>query len=160
MNFGKMMRKSFEVKIEEVPILQLIPQRRPFVMVDRVVAFSASATTCAFTVDAGCLFVEDGRLAAEGVVENVAQTCAARMGCISYLNHEAVKLGYIGAVRGMSFRRLPMVGETLLTTIRVREEVFRMTLVDAEVRIGDEVVASAEMKIALSEIEMDGQGSH
>ena len=40
-----------------------------------------------------------------------------------------------------------------MTSIKVREEVFRMTLVDAQVRIGDEVVATAEMKIALSEVD-------
>lgn len=86
-----------------------------------------------------------------GMVENVAQTCAARMGIINLMDEEHVKLGFIGAVREMAFLRLPKVGEELTTSITVREEVFRMTLVDAEVRSGDEVIATAEMKIALSE---------
>jgi hypothetical protein len=42
-----------------------------------------------------------------------------------------------------------------MTSIRVREEIFQMTLVDAEVRVGDEVVATAEMKIAISETPME-----
>ena len=39
----------------------------------------------------------------------------------------------------------------LRTTVTVREEVFRMTLVDADIRVGDEVIATTSMKIALSE---------
>ena len=137
--------------VEETPILDLIPQRPPFVMVDRVVAFDRICTTTTFTVLEDCIFIEDGHLRAIGLVENVAQTCAARMGYINILDQENVKLGFIGAVKEMSFLRLPAVGETLFTSITVREEVFGMTLVDAEVRSGDEVIATAEMKIALSE---------
>lgn len=137
--------------VEETPISDLIPQRPPFVMVDRVVAFDRICTTTTFTVLEDCIFVEDGHLRAIGLVENVAQTCAARMGYINILDQENVKLGFIGAVKEMSFLRLPAVGETLFTSITVREEVFGMTLVDAEVRSGDEVIATAEMKIALSE---------
>lgn len=141
------------LNVEEIPILELIPQRPPFVMVDRVEAFDHVRTTTSFTVRDECIFVEDGAMTPDGMVENVAQTCAARMGCVNYLNRESVKLGFIGAVRDMSFLRLPRVGETLTTSIIVREEVFRMTLVDAEVRSGDEIIATAEMKIALSEVD-------
>lgn len=137
--------------IEEIPILELIPQRPPFVMVDCLTHFDRLRTETALTVREDNLFVEDGCLSAAGLVENVAQTCAARMGYINWLDREHVKLGFIGSVRDMSFLRLPRVGEVLTTSITVREEVFRMTLVDAEVRVGDEVIATAEMKIALSE---------
>lgn len=131
--------------------MDLIPQRPPFVMVDRVVTFDRICTITAFTVREDCIFVEDGHLTTKGLVENVAQTCAVRMGYINLLDKEHVKLGFIGAVREMAFLRLPKVGEELCTSITVREEVFRMTLVDAEVRSGDEVIATAEMKIAISE---------
>ena len=139
------------MNIQEIPILDLIPQRPPFVMVDRVVEFDWTRTTTSFLVRDDCLFVEDGMLISDGVVENVAQTCAARMGCISFIKGERVKLGFIGAVRNMSFSRQPVVGETLITSITVREEVFGMTMVDAEVRSGDEVIAKTEMKIALKD---------
>ena len=139
------------MNIQEIPILELIPQRPPFVLVDRVVDFDWTRTTTSFLVRDDCLFVEEGMLISDGVVENVAQTCAARMGCISFIKGERVKLGFIGAVRNMSFLRQPVVGETLITSITVREEVFGMTMVDAEVRSGDEVIAKTEMKIALKD---------
>ncbi len=135
----------------DIPILELLPQRPPFVMVDSVVDYEPGCTSTLFTVREDCIFVEDGHLAACGLVENVAQTCAVRMGYMNLIDKEHVKLGFIGAVKDMFFLRLPKVGETLTTSIRVREEVFKMTLVDAEMRSGDEVIARAEMKIALSD---------
>lgn len=151
MSFGTNDNCSLIMKIKDVPILDLIPQRPPIVMVDKVVHFDEIVTVTHFTVRGDCIFVENGELTPNGMVENIAQTCAARIGYINFLANEQIRLGFIGAVRNMIFRRSPRVGETLVTTIRVREEVFRMTLVDAEICVGDEVLATAEMKIALSE---------
>lgn len=120
-------------------------------MVDHLVDFDTVITATEFLVREECIFVEDGHLVPGGMVENIAQTCAARMGYINYIDRQHVKLGFIGAVRKMEFRRLPRVGEMLRTTVTVREEVFRMTLVDADIRVGDEVIATTSMKIALSE---------
>ena len=120
-------------------------------MVDHLVDFDPVITATEFLVREDCIFVEDGHLVPGGMVENIAQTCAARMGYINYIDRQHVKLGFIGAVRKMEFRRLPRVGEMLRTTVTVREEVFRMTLVDADIRVGDEVIATTSMKIALSE---------
>ena len=141
------------MELEQIPILELIPQRPPFVMVDKLVAFDRIHTTTRFTIRPDCIFVADGKMELKGIVENVAQTCATRMGYINYIEREHVKLGFIGAIRNMNFTRQPLVGEVLTTEIIVREEVFRMTLVDAAVRIGEEIIATAEMKIALSEID-------
>lgn len=141
------------MNVTDIPILQLIPQRPPFVLVDRVVSFDHTTTTTEFSVRTDCILVEDGVLSADGLVENVAQTCAVRMGCVNHVHHESIKLGFIGAVRNMSFFRLPCIGEVLTTSIVVREEVFNMTLVDAQVRSGNELLATAEMKIALSEVD-------
>ena len=46
------------------------------------------------------------------------------------------------------------VGDRIFTTIKVREEVFGLTLADAEVRLnkpGAEIIATSEMKIAVKE---------
>lgn len=152
MNSGE---TSESMKIKEIPISILLPQRAPFIMVDRLVDFDRMHTTTEFLVREDCLFVKNGELETKGMVENVAQTCAARMGYINYIAQKNVKLGYIGAIRHMTFLRCPKVGELLTTSIVVREEVFRMTLVYAEIRVGDEVISTAEMKIALSEIDAE-----
>lgn len=139
------------MSFEAIDIHELLPQREPFILIDRLVDFDEQRTVTRFTVRAEHLFCEEGELQAAGVIENIAQTCAARMGYINLLHAERIKLGFIGAIRDLEIRRLPRCGETLETTIVTREEIFRMLLVEAEVRTEGELLATARMKIALSE---------
>ena len=141
------------MKEEEIDILTLIPQRPPFVMVDRLLHFDTQTTITEFEVRADNIFVDDGKLSSEGLVENIAQTCAARMGYISLRSHTPVKVGVIGAISNMAINFLPQCGARLTTRIDLLEEVFQMTLVSASVVVGEDVVATANMKIALTDIE-------
>lgn len=138
--------------VSEVDILELIPQRPPFIMVDRLLHFDRIVTTAEFAVREDNIFLEDDELQPEGLVENIAQTCAARIGYVNLMNKESVRLGFIGAVRNLSILGTPKIGETIETTITVKEEIFQMTLVDAEIRLNGSVIVNAEMKIALSDI--------
>lgn len=139
--------------LSELNILDLIPQRPPFVILDRLVYFDPIITVSELEIREDNLFLSDSKLASEGLVENIAQTCAARIGYVNLLHSESVKLGFIGAVRYLRISRTPFLGEIIKTTIIVKEEVFRMTLVDAEISVNGEVIVQAEMKIALSEID-------
>lgn len=137
------------IKLTEIPVTELLPQRPPFVMIDCLTGFSETTTETRLTVRDDNVLVQDGRLSVYGLVENIAQTCAARLGYASYILHEPVRIGFIGAVRGCKIKRLPLVGETLETRIEVKEEIFGLTLVDAEVRLDGETIAETQMKIAL-----------
>jgi len=138
--------------IKDISILDLIPQRRPFVLVDRLVYFDRLKTMTELVVKSDTLFVEEGRLTSPGLMENIAQTCAVRMGYINILEHDSIKLGFIGAIRDLQVLRTPLVGEHLRTSIEVKEEIFKMTLVGATINVGNEEIVKAEMKIALSDI--------
>lgn len=140
-------------ELRAIPLQDLIPQRAPFLMIDCLTGFDRINTETELTVREDNIFFTEGTLSASGLIENIAQTCAARMGYINMVSGEPVKLGFIGAVRNLNIHRTPRAGEVLRTTISVKEEVFRMTLVDAWVKVGDEVLVDAEMKIALSEID-------
>lgn len=144
MNFG-----NKDMELREIDILDLLPQRPPFVLVDHLVHFTQEVVTTEFEVRSDGLFTEGDHLMETGLIENIAQTCATRIGYINYISHRPVGIGYIGAIRDLTILRTPHVGERLTTTIRVKEEVFGMTMVDAEVRSGDELLVQAEMKIAI-----------
>ena len=137
------------MELREIDILDLLPQRPPFILVDHLVDFTPEGVTTEFEVRSDGIFTENGCLIATGLIENIAQTCATRIGYINYISHRPVGIGYIGAIRDLTIFRTPHVGELLMTTIRVKEEIFGMTLVDAEVRSGEELLAQSEMKIAL-----------
>lgn len=140
--------------LEQINVLTLLPQRRPFVMIDRLTHFDPVRTVTELTVREDNLFYEDGQLNPCALVENIAQTCAARMGYINqYLYKENVKLGFIGGIKNLQVMRTARLGETLTTAIDVVEEVMQLTLVNATVSVGDETLVTAEMKIALSDID-------
>ena len=133
---------------QKIDILSLLPQRPPFVMVDTLLHVDEAGITTALHVGADNLFVEDGHLTEPGIIENMAQTGAARMGYINlYVNHGKVVLGFIGEVKRLAIHRLPRVGECVETTVEVRSEVLSTLLVQATMRTGGEVVAEGSMKI-------------
>lgn len=134
---------------KDIPILKLIPQRPPFVMVDRLVEMNGNTAVTEFTVRPDCIMVEDGVLTAYGLIENMAQTCAARIGYINL--HRKVPIGMIGAVRDYRTCRNPVVGVTLRTTVTDIESVMNMTMADVTVEDSSGVVASGVLKIALRE---------
>ena len=139
-------------EVECINIQELLPQRPPFVMVDRMLSFTPGRVVTCLTVREDNIFTDDGHFSASGLNENIAQTCASRMGYLSRMNEGNVKLGFIGAIDTFRVCRTPLVGETIETTMEVLEEVFNIVLARATVRIGDEVLAEAKLKIALSGI--------
>lgn len=139
--------------LEQIPVTRLLPQQPPFVMIDALVGFSERQTATRLAVRRDNLFVEHGQMSAYGLLENMAQTCAARLGYASYILNKPVKVGFIGAVREGKFHRMPRVGETLVTRIEVIEEIMGLTLVNAKVFSQEELLAECQMKIAVREDE-------
>ncbi|MCD8317592.1 MAG: pseudouridylate synthase [Paraprevotella sp.] len=137
------------LQLLDITPLDILPQRPPFVMIDHLTNYSQEITATQFTVRPDNIFVAEGKMLATGLIENMAQTCAARLGYYNLISGLPVKIGFIGAIRNLHIMRTPKVGETLDTLIRVKEEIFGMTLVDAESRVKEEMIAKAEMKIAI-----------
>ena len=147
-----------KTQLETIDVLTLLPQRPPFVMIDRLIHFDEVVTTTQLEVRPDNLFMEaDGLLNNCALVENIAQTCAARIGYINqYIYKERVRLGFIGSIKNLQVLRPAREGEVLTTSIEVVQEVLQLTLVNATVKVGDETIVTAEMKIALSDIEVKG----
>ena len=142
--------------IEDIALKELIPQRPPFVMIDRLVSSDKVYSVTELEVRPDNMFVDNGCMSASGLVENIAQTCAARIGYTNLNSGEAVKIGVIGSINNLTIARTPKVGEHLMTTIQLLEEVFQVTLVEAVTRSGEEELARCNMKIALTDIDSKG----
>jgi len=134
-------------------ILELLPQRRPFVMIDSLLYCDLAVTRTSLEVREDNIFNDAGHLSTAGICENIAQTCAARLGYLSLSSGQPVRLGFIGAISNMQVSRTPRTGEVLVTEINVLQEVFNITLVHAEGRSGDDIIAETDLKIALADDE-------
>ena len=143
------------MEIKDIDILTLIPQRRPFVLVDRLLSFNEIESSTDLVIREDNLFCKDGMFLETGIMENIAQTCAARIGYINmYHKNESVKIGDIGSIKDLIITKLPEVGSRLITKVKVISEVFAITLVEAEVYNNDELIAKCEMKISLTDKEI------
>jgi len=139
-----------EAVMEKVSIEELLPQARPFIMVDELTEYEPEEAETSFTVREDSPLVCDGVLSTGGLVENIAQTSAARIGYYyKYVLRQPVKVGFIGAMRSFQVKRHPRVGETIRTRIHVIAEAVGMVAFAATVHDADGVqIARAEMKTA------------
>ena len=134
-----------------VDVHDILPQQEPFVMIGSLVRFEMESSTTETLVRVDNIFVEDGVFSAYGMMENIAQTCAARIGYYNkYILHKDVQVGFIGAVRDYEVLRLPPVGSVITTTVDVQEEIFGMTLARAEILCGGETIATAQIKLSVA----------
>ena len=138
--------------ISEIDIQELLPQRPPILMVDRLLSADDKQAETELLVRADNIFVENGTLKAYAIIENMAQTCAAQLGYADvYVNgHNDVRIGYIGSVKRMQIDASPRVGESLRTRMEVVEDFGDLKLVTAESYVNNRRIAVAELTIALS----------
>jgi len=147
-------KEPTEEFLRSIDIHELLPQQEPFVMIGTLTKFDMVRTVTELTIPADNIFVDNGQFSASGLIENIAQTCAARIGYVNkYILLKGIQLGFIGAIRNLQVNELPKVGDTITTTVDVLEEVFGMTLANATVTCGDKVLVTTEMKIAVREAE-------
>ena len=128
-----------------------IPQRTPFVFIDTIVEVSATHAVTQFTIHADCPLVEDNQLSLAGLMEHAAQSCAARAGWVQRQQGQDVKIGYIGAIKQIEVTRFPQVNETLVTDAQVLQEVLNICLIGCTTKVGDEVIATTTLKLAIME---------
>ena len=131
-----------------IDIHELLPQQEPFVMIGKLVAFDEKRTVTETVIKEDNIFVCDGVFSASGLVENIAQTCAARIGYINkYILKKEIAAGMIGAVKDLEIYKSPHVGDVVTTEVEVKEEVFGIVLVVARAYIDETLIAEGEMKM-------------
>ncbi|MDR0712796.1 MAG: pseudouridylate synthase [Bacteroidales bacterium] len=138
-----------------INVRELIPQQPPFVMIDKIVDFNMDTTVATLKILPDNIFVEKGVLTEAGIVESIAQTCAARMGYIGkYVEKHGsgkIKIGLIGSVKKLLIEKCPRVNSEMTVTVTVQVEIPPILLVYVKASVEGETIASGRMTIALSE---------
>lgn len=132
-----------------VPAQKYIPQRPPIVMIDNILENSDERFVTDFEIRGDNVLVEDGVFRESGMMENIAQTCAARIGFCS--SDDEVPIGVIGGISDFELHRRPRVGEVITTAIRVVADMGAALVVAAEIHCADELLASCSMKVFISQ---------
>lgn len=125
-----------------------LPQAPPFIFVDRF-RIRDSEFEAAYIVKENAYLTREGRLSPSGLVENMAQTAAVESGWAAGAEGLAPPVGFLGSVSQLEVRRLPAVGEQLLTRIQQTHQILQARVLKAEVQLDGEWIARCEMKIFL-----------
>lgn len=140
--------------VSKEEVQQYIPQRPPIVMVDGLLEHEGDVSLSALTIAPDNIFVSNGHLQMPGMVENIAQTAALRMGygyrLVAAQGGAAPAkppVGFIGEVKNLKIHLLPPAGATIRTRIEVLHTIFTASVIRGEVLYNGQVAAECEMKI-------------
>jgi predicted hotdog family 3-hydroxylacyl-ACP dehydratase len=129
---------------------KLIPQKAPFVMVDKLLHFEEKKVVAGLTISEENIFTQNNMFTAPGLIEHMAQTVALYTGYQFFLREEAAPVGYIGAIKKAEIFELPAVGKELKTTVIILHDIMGVTLVAAETECDGKIIAASEMKTVLA----------
>jgi len=131
-------------------VLEIIPQKAPFVMVGNLLQAEETELTSDFTISEDNVLCENGVFSTPGLMENIAQTCAAGFGYLAQKNGAEPQVGFIGSITRMKAYKNPNIGETITTNIKVVTTFESITMVKGESYLGDEKLLECEMKIVIA----------
>ncbi|MFM2306813.1 MAG: hypothetical protein RLZZ367_1482 [Bacteroidota bacterium] len=128
-------------------LIDLIPQKPPFVLISTLQTVTESNSVTTFSIDATHVLCNEGCLTVGGLMENIAQTAAAKMGYECDLLGKKIPVGFIGDVRDFTYTRLPKAGEQIETEIVINHQVFDVSIITGSVKLNGETIATCKMKI-------------
>jgi predicted hotdog family 3-hydroxylacyl-ACP dehydratase len=128
----------------------LIPQRFPFVMVDKLYSYSETELVSGFTVQENAVFFQKDCLVESGLIEHMAQSVALHTGYQFYLRKEQAPTGYIGSIKDIEIKKLPQLHDEIRTTVSILQEFGGITLVDVVTTLNDVEIAKGQMKTVLA----------
>lgn len=129
-------------------ILEFIPQREPFLLIDSVYELEQEKLVTGFTIPKNHVLCDGGKLTEGGLIENIAQSAALFAGSGFRERGEEVPVGYIASIKALKVNGLPDAEATIFTTISFDKAIMNIQIVTGSVRDakGNEL-ASCELRI-------------
>jgi predicted hotdog family 3-hydroxylacyl-ACP dehydratase len=131
-------------------VATLIPQRFPFVMVDKLYSFTETELVSGFTIQENTVFFQKNCLAESGLIEHMAQSVALHTGYQFFLRKEQAPTGYIGSIKAIEIQKVPKLHDEIRTTVSILQEFAGITLVDILTTLNDVEIARGQMKTVLA----------
>lgn len=139
-----------EVLAEKEAVGQLIPQKFPFVMVDKLFSFTEDRVESGLLVSDDNIFTIDGTFRESGLIEHMAQSVALHTGYKFFLKQEPAPTGYIGSVSSLQISQLPKTGDEIHTSVSIIQEFGDITMVEITSFVNGSEIAKGQMKTVLA----------
>lgn len=127
-------------------------------MVDTITDISNTHVVTEFEVKSTCIFVEEGKFAEVGLIENIAQTCSAIVGQFLFGIEDTSNyvIGYISAIKKLELFALPKVQEVVRTEAellsRFDTDEYYICSMRCNAFVGDILMATAEMNLVIKNL--------
>jgi predicted hotdog family 3-hydroxylacyl-ACP dehydratase len=142
--------ETSNVFFEKEFVENLLPQKFPFVMVDKMFSYTETSIVSGLRISEDNIFVQNGLFTESGLVEHMAQSVALHTGYQFYLRQEPAPTGYIGSIKNIDISCLPKIDDEIRTTVAILQEFGGVTLVDIVTTLGETQIASGQMKTVLA----------
>ncbi|KIA98087.1 hypothetical protein [Flavobacterium sp. PS2] len=136
--------------LDKEAVENLLPQKFPFVMVDKMFSFDESSLVAGLKIQSENIFSENGIFLEAGLIEHMAQSVALHTGYVFFLKQEKAPTGYIGSIKQIDIKKLPNVNDEIQSTITIIQEFAGITLVDIVTTLNNEEIANGQMKTVLA----------
>lgn len=138
------------ILLEKEAVENLLPQKFPFVMVDRMFSYSETSLIAGLKIQNNNIFLEEDIFLEAGLIEHMAQSVALHTGYQFFLKNEIAPTGYIGSIKEIQIKKLPKINDTIQSTITILQEFAGITLVDIVTFLNNEEIANGQMKTVLA----------
>jgi 3-hydroxyacyl-[acyl-carrier-protein] dehydratase len=135
--------------VSKKDILQYLPHRPPFLMIDELVSATNEKFESELLISEDNLLVEDGFFQESGMMENIAQTCAAGFGYVNSAAGGEPEVGFIGAISKLEVFELPPVNSVITTTVIPTHQLGNIFLVKGLNSLEGRKLLECEMKIVV-----------
>lgn len=136
--------------LEKDAVENLLPQKFPFVMVDKMYSFTETSLVAGLKIENDNIFSDNDTFLEAGLIEHMAQSVALHTGYQFFLKNETAPTGYIGSIKEIEIKKLPKVNDTIQSTITILQEFAGITLVDIVTYLNNEEIANGQMKTVLA----------
>ncbi|MFH6997970.1 hypothetical protein ACHRVZ_08550 [Flavobacterium sp. FlaQc-57] len=138
------------VLLEKEAVENLLPQKFPFVMVDKMYSFTETSLTSGLSIQNDNIFFDNNTFLEAGLIEHMAQSVALHTGYQFFLKNEIAPTGYIGSIKEIEIKKLPKLNDTIQSKVTILQEFAGITLVDIVTTLNNEEIAKGQMKTVLA----------
>jgi len=119
-------------------------------MIDNLVEVNESRFESDFFIQEDNVLVRSGFFEESGLIENIAQTCAAGFGFLDHDKGGEAKIGFIGAVSKLELFELPLAHSTINTIVTPTHQLGNIFLVKGENYCNGRKLLECEIKIVVT----------
>ncbi|MBP1222091.1 hypothetical protein [Flavobacterium sp. 1355] len=136
--------------LEKEAVENLLPQKFPFVMVDKMYSFTKNTLVSGLKIQNDNIFFDNDIFLEAGLIEHMAQSVALHTGYEFFLRNEKAPTGYIGSIKEIEIKKLPKINDTIQSTVTIIQEFAGITLVDIVTTLNNEEIANGQMKTVIA----------